>query len=91
MLAGVFTAVRPPACRTAKAGIGGIASFLGIACPTCKKVLMLIFGGEALLRWFDPVRPLLAQIGIGLLCLAIRVDWRRRPASISPPLIVGSR
>ena len=52
---------------------------------------MLIFGGEALLRWFDPVRPLLAQIGIGLLCLAIRVDWRRRPASISPPLIVGSR
>ena len=80
VLAGVFTAIRTPACGTTKAGFGGVASFLGIACPTCNKLLMLIFGGEALLRWFDPVRPLLTLIGIGLLCLAIRTEWRKRPA-----------
>ena len=77
-LAGVFTAIRQPTCSTKKAGIGSVASLLGIACPTCNKVLMLIFGSEALLRWFDPLRPWLASVGFVLLCLAIRTEWRKR-------------
>jgi hypothetical protein len=77
-LAGVFAAIRQPLCSTQKAGIGSIASFLGIACPTCNKVLMLIFGGEALMRWFDPVRPWVTAIGLILLSLAIRTEWRKR-------------
>jgi hypothetical protein len=78
-LTGIFAAVRRPACATGRAGLGGLASFLGIACPTCNKILMLVFGGEALMRWFDPVRPLMTLLGIGLLCMAIRNEWKKRP------------
>ncbi len=77
-VAGVFTAIRQPSCSTGKAGIGSIASFLGVACPTCNKILMLIFGGEALMRWFDPIRPWVAVIGLILLGFAIRTEWRKR-------------
>ena len=84
LLTGVFTTVRLPNCSTGKAGLGGLASFLGIACPTCNKILMLIFGGEALLRWYDPIRPAVTAIGIVLLCLAIRKEWRKRPVPTPP-------
>ena len=77
-LTGIFAAVRRPACASGRAGLGGLASFLGIACPTCNKILMLVFGGEALMRWFDPVRPLMTLLGIGLLCIAIRSEWKKR-------------
>lgn len=77
-LAGVFAAIRQPSCSTKKAGFGSIASFLGIACPTCNKVLMFIFGGEALMRWFDPIRPTVTAVGLVLLALAIRAEWHKR-------------
>jgi peptidoglycan/LPS O-acetylase OafA/YrhL len=77
-LAGVFAAIRQPSCSTKKAGFGSIASFLGIACPTCNKVLMFIFGGEALMRWFDPIRPTVTALGLFLLALSIRTEWRKR-------------
>ena len=86
-LAGVFAAIRQPSCSTKKAGFGSIASFLGIACPTCNKVLMFIFGGEALMRWFDPIRPTVTAVGLILLVLAIRTEWRKRrpgPLTIAP-------
>ena len=86
-LAGVFAAIRQPSCSTKKAGFGSIASFLGIACPTCNKVLMFIFGGEALMRWFDPIRPTVTAVGLILLVLAIRTEWRTRrlgPLTIAP-------
>ena len=84
-LAGVFTAIKTPTCGTKKAGLGGLASFLGIACPTCNKILMLIFGGEALLRWYDPVRPAVTVIGMGLLAFAIRSELQKRQISVSLP------
>jgi hypothetical protein len=77
-LAGVFMAIRQPACSTKKAGIGSVASFLGIACPTCNKILMLVFGGEVLMRWFDPIRPVVTIAGLILLSLAVFGEWRRR-------------
>lgn len=89
-LAGIFTAIRTPACGTKKAGLGGLASFLGIACPTCNKILMLIFGGEALLRWFDPLRPAVTLIGMGLLVFAIRSEWQKRQVSVPGMPIVGN-
>ncbi len=58
-------------------GAGGLASFLGIACPTCNKVLMLVFGGPALLAWFDPLRPLLAAAGLVIMGIAALATWRR--------------
>lgn len=64
LLAGVTVAVWVPKCRLRTSGAGSLASFLGIACPTCNKILMLIFGGPALLAWFDPFRPWLAAAGV---------------------------
>lgn len=74
--------------RHKKAGFGSIASFLGIACPTCNKVLMFIFGGEALMRWFDPIRPIVTAVGLVLLLIAIRTEWRKR--RILVPDVAGS-
>lgn len=70
LLAGVTVGLWVPQCRLRTSGAGGVASFLGIACPTCNKVLMLIFGGPALLAWFDPVRPYLAVAGVILMSVA---------------------
>ena len=75
-LSGVTTAFWVPQCRMRGPGGGGIISFLGIACPTCNKLLMLIFGGPALLAWFDPVRPYFAIAGIGIMGLVAFRSWR---------------
>jgi hypothetical protein len=77
-LVGVFTAIRQPNCSARKAGLGSVASFLGIACPTCNKILMILFGGQALMRWFDPIRPAFTAVGLVLLLVAIRTEWRKR-------------
>ena len=70
ILAGVTVGLWVPQCRLRTSGAGGVASFLGIACPTCNKFLMLIFGGPALLAWFDPVRPYLAVAGVIIMSFA---------------------
>ena len=70
ILAGVIVDLWVPQCRLRTSGAGGVASFLGIACPTCNKVLMLIFGGPALLAWFNPVRPYLAVAGVIIMSFA---------------------
>ena len=77
LLAGVTSAFWVPACRLRGSGAGGLASFLGIACPTCNKVLMLVFGGPALLAWFDPIRPWLAAAGVIIMGVAALLTWRR--------------
>lgn len=76
LLAGVTVALWVPRCKLGTSGAGGLASFLGIACPTCNKVLMLIFGGPALLAWFDPVRPWLAAAGVIVMGFAAFRTWR---------------
>lgn len=76
LLSGAFVAL-PNACGLRRASVGGAAGFFGIACPTCNKILMLIFGGEALMLWFDPMRPFIAIGGIALLSVAIWRRWRR--------------
>lgn len=100
LLAGVTAALWVPRCRLRTSGTGGVASFLGIACPTCNKVLMLIFGGPALLAWFDPVRPWLAAAGVLVMGYAAFRTWRAFRGSrssldavggIETPLTAGSR
>lgn len=90
-LSGVTTAFWVPQCRMRGPGSGGIIGFLGIACPTCNKLLMLIFGGPALLAWFDPVRPYFAVAGIAVMGFAALRSWRifqssriRGSANLSP-------
>ena len=70
ILSGVTVSLWVPKCRLRTSGVGGVASFLGIACPTCNNVMMLLFGGPALLAWFDPVRPYLAAAGVIVMAFA---------------------
>ena len=63
--------------------------FVGIACPTCNKILMLIFGGPALLAWFDPVRPWLAAAGVIVMGFAAFRTWRTFRESRSGREAVG--
>jgi peptidoglycan/LPS O-acetylase OafA/YrhL len=87
LLGGVTAALWVPHCRLGGTGGGGLASFLGIACPTCNKVLMLVFGGQALLTWFDPLRPYLAALGVALMGYAAYRSWRSFLIRRSDPLI----
>ena len=75
VLLGIYSAIRRPLCSVRSAGAGGIAGLLGIACPTCNKVLMLLFGGELLLTYFEPVRIYLAAAGVILLAAAVWREW----------------
>ena len=49
LLLGVYVAVRRPRCSIKSASAGGVLGFIGIACPVCNKILLLLFGGELLL------------------------------------------
>ena len=69
LTAGVYVAIRRPFCSVKGAGAGGVLAFLGVACPVCNKVLLLLFGGELLLTWFEPVRIYVAAAG------ALLVGW----------------
>lgn len=64
LLIGVYVAVRRPSCSVRKAGFGSLVAFLGIACPTCNKVLLLVFGADLLVTYFEPARLYITLAGI---------------------------
>ncbi len=66
---GAYIAVRRPACSTRLAYGGGFLGFLGVACPVCNKLLLLLFGSELLLVYFEPVRIYVAFAGALILAL----------------------
>lgn len=80
-LMGLFSAITAgfwtTTCGIRRSAGGGLAGFLGIACPTCNKILMLLFGAPAVLAWFDPIRPLLAAAGLVAMGWAALVVFRR--------------
>ena len=49
ILLGVYVGIRRPFCAAKTATASGIVGFIGIACPVCNKILLLLFGGELLL------------------------------------------
>lgn len=75
-LFGAYVAIRRPACSMKGAGAGGVLAFLGVACPICNKVLFLIFGGELLLAYFEPVRIYIAAAGALLVGWLTVREWR---------------
>jgi hypothetical protein len=79
LLLGLYVAVRRPACSNTTAGTGGVLGFLGVACPTCNKILMLLVGGEVLLAYFEPVRIYVAAAGVAVVAAAV-IRERRRSA-----------
>ncbi len=76
ILLGVYMAIPVPACATKLAGAGGIANFIGIACPICNKILMLVFGANALLTYLEPARIYFAAGGALITGIAVFIRWR---------------
>ena len=77
VLAGVYVGLPRSACGKRTAGAGAIIGFLGIACPVCNKVLVLLIGSALLLEYFEPVRLYVALGGAALLALAVWLKLAR--------------
>ena len=73
---GIYVAIRRPFCSAAGAGAGGILAFLGVACPVCNNILLLIFGGELLMTWYEPVRIYVAAAGALLIAWITLREYR---------------
>ena len=78
---GAYVAVRRPCGPDNTASAGGVLGFLGIACPVCNKVLLLLFGGELLLTYFEPVRVYVATVGVLMVGWALAREWRQGDAA----------
>lgn len=96
VLLGLYAAIWRPTCSIRTAGVGGVLNFLGIACPVCNKVLLLLFGWSALMTYFEPLRPYLALLGVLVTAFALRREWMLRAsarpkdqASLIGPLAEG--
>lgn len=95
LLSGLYVVVRRPFCSNMRAGVGGVFGFLGVACPVCNKVLVIVFGGELLLAYYEPMRVYLAGLGVAVTAWAVLREWRRRPVGPTtdqgmPPLLPDS-
>lgn len=77
VLAGVYLGLPHSPCGKRTAGAGAIIGFLGIACPVCNKVLVLLIGSALLLEYFEPVRLYVALGGAALLALAVWLKLAR--------------
>ncbi len=83
VLLGVYMAVRRRTCGARTASLGGLLGFLGIACPVCNKILLLAFGSELLLTYFEPVRVYVAAAGVAVVGAALVLQWRGRSVACS--------
>lgn len=79
---GVFVAVKTAGCSIKTASAGSIAHFLGIACPVCNKILLLLFGADALMLYFEPLRIYVAGFGMIVTGWAALYAWRNRSRSL---------
>ncbi len=75
VLLGTYVAIRRPFCSAKTAGVGGVLGFIGVACPVCNKVLLLLFGGDLLLTYFEPVRIYVAAAGVLAVAAAVAREW----------------
>lgn len=62
--------VKSTKCNTT-ATAGGIFGFLTFGCSICNKILILLLGVSGVLKYFEPVRPALGFLSIGLLGTAL--------------------
>ncbi|RUY20789.1 hypothetical protein EN978_33540 [Mesorhizobium sp. M7A.F.Ca.US.001.04.1.1] len=76
ILLGIYVTIPVPACALKLASLGGIANYIGIACPICNKLLLFLFGASALLTYLEPVRIYLAAGGALVTMVAVYVRWR---------------
>lgn len=55
----------------ATATTGGVFGFLTFGCSICNKILVFFLGITGVLTYFEPIRPLLGTLSIGLLGIAV--------------------
>jgi hypothetical protein len=82
VLLGLYAAFWRPTCSIRTVGVGGVLNFLGIACPVCNKVLLLLFGANALMTYYEPLRLYLALLGVVLSIFALFREWTSRFPSV---------
>lgn len=70
------TASKNKVC-TATATTGGVFGFLTFGCSICNKILIFFLGVTGVLTYFDPIRPMLGILSIGLLGFAVLTKARR--------------
>jgi hypothetical protein len=65
---GLYTLQRPTDGRTddRAATASTVVGFLAFGCPICNAVLLALFSSSALMTYFDPLRPLLGVVSVGL-------------------------
>ncbi len=85
VLLGAYAAIRRPRCSLRGAGLGSVLGFLGIACPTCNKVLLLVFGADLLLVYFEPYRLHLALVGVAVTAAAVAWEWLQHGRTVPCP------
>ncbi|HDO52383.1 MAG TPA: hypothetical protein ENH05_06560 [Rhizobiales bacterium] len=78
LLTGAYVTVRRPFCSNKTMGAGGVLAFVGIACPVCNQILLLVFGSELLLTYFEPIRVYVAALGVVIAAWAVVYELRRR-------------
>ncbi len=78
-LFGVYVIVRRPTCGYKFSGLAGVVGFIGIACPICNKILLVVFGAEALMLYLEPSRLWFSLAGVAMAGGAVaRELWKRR-------------
>lgn len=83
VLLGLYAAIWRPTCSIRTAGAGGLLNFLGIACPVCNKILLLMFGANALMTYYEPLRLYLAVLGVLLTAFVLAREWMLRSSERS--------
>ena len=71
LLIGTYMAIKRSKHAGTCSTVGGVLGFLGIACPVCNKLLLLLFGSTLLLTYFEPIRLYVGILGIVLLAVAV--------------------
>ncbi len=77
VLVGVYVATKRPVCSAKPMGVGALLGFLGVACPTCNKVLILLFSSEFLVASVEPLRLPVGLAGTALIAGAVAWEWRQ--------------
>ena len=86
VLLGTYVTLRRPFCSVKPVGVGGVLGFIGVACPVCNQILLLLFGGDLLLTYFEPVRIYVAGVGVLVVAAAVAREWvlvKRQPAQVA--------
>lgn len=76
VLGGIYVMIRRPFCTNGTIGAAGVLGFLGVACPICNQILLLAFGSELLLTYYEPARVYVAALGVAVAAWVVVREWR---------------